>query len=285
MGAKFTLVRYGKYDYGHFGPRIEEVPAHFDIASISPTSDYILHTEYSYGPRRFDLPAYQELPTLRAATFHGIPLLWHSIPWSEEFAQRLVSLVASKPVPKLIEVHPPYVDYCGTLPIFLNRYAAFERRLKDDLPNVDIVIENRIGSLYKNPFLVQQSCDIVKLSEEILRTGCSLRVVLDIPQLFASLNMENGFALKTAICALEGLRPYRTLIVGVHIWGHDGRAHVGDLKSLFDFKNDVKQVYLEFLSDFLDDGQVRYLVPEVNSAKQKLFDEIMCDLSEYFSIH
>lgn len=54
----FEMVKYHKQEYPEDIPlKIEEVATHFDISKINGILGYSLHTEYSYGKRKFDTSA------------------------------------------------------------------------------------------------------------------------------------------------------------------------------------------------------------------------------------
>jgi hypothetical protein len=110
--AVFEMVKYHKQKYPADIPlKIEEVAAHFDVSKISGTLGYSLHTEYSYGKRRFDSQAIATYPSIIAAQKDGVPQLWKSEQWAKEFAQFIIGLVKEGPHPRVIEVHPPFKDY------------------------------------------------------------------------------------------------------------------------------------------------------------------------------
>jgi len=92
---KLILVKYRNYDYEKYTPRIEEVPDHFDVKSINPKISYSLHTEYSYSRRKFTNPIFNKLRVLKEASYLGIPLLWYSSEWAEQFFQFIGNLVGS----------------------------------------------------------------------------------------------------------------------------------------------------------------------------------------------
>jgi len=62
---------------------------------------------------------------------------------------------------------------------------------------------------------------------------------------------------------------------GIHLWGKRksklGRrvSHCGDLNTFFE-SGEKKNIFLEWLANFLQDNRPRYFVPEVNSSDEDL---------------
>ena len=88
------------------------------------------------------------LDELRTSEKYGVPQLWKSNKWSEEFAEFIFRLTKEKASPVTIEIHPPFNDYCD-IELFLERYQIFEERIHNAYPKTIIVIENHSGSIYK----------------------------------------------------------------------------------------------------------------------------------------
>jgi len=283
MPAKLIAVQYGRYDYGGVQPRLTEVPAHFDIRSISPSMDYSLHTEYSFGRRRYSNPVFEELGILRTASWNGIPLLWHCEAWSRQFFRFVAHLVGANPPPEVIEIHPPFRSYCADIDTFLERYSDFEALVQEAYPGSLIALENRTGSCYTgSDFLVSSASDIASLLHAVGRRGYALRLMLDIPQLLTALGKEASLDIRRLKDAFLEFEADKEAIAGIHIWGCDGRAHTGRLDSLFGFRAELKGQFLGFVSEYFDDGICRLLVPEVNSSPQTVFDSVLGDLLQYF---
>lgn|GEM_PF-3257176 len=70
-----------------------------------------LHTEYSYGKRKWDSALVQEYLELVVAQKDSVPQLWKNERWAEQFADFIFELNGSGSVPKVIEIHPPFSDY------------------------------------------------------------------------------------------------------------------------------------------------------------------------------
>lgn len=285
MKARFILVKYGKHARGLHEERLQEVPGHFDIREIRPPDWYSLHTEYSARRRCFANPVFEWLTELRVASWRGVPLLWASCRWSIEFCQFIETLVAGKPAPSIIEIHPPYSDYCPNFCTFLSRFAIFEEWVARALPATMVALENRIGSEYKrSPFLISYDSDVVQLLDEARNRSSSLKIVLDIPQLLMALETKGSLDMARVSSAMDTLRQHKESLVGVHMWGREPRPHYGSLVSMFNFDIDFMDECMQFLSEFFADGVDRYLVPEVNDPSRAVFKGVIADLRRYFEL-
>jgi len=257
-------------------PSIKEVAGHFDITSLNiKDKNYSLHTEYSFGKRRLDLPIIESDGEISKANIKGIPQLWFSDRWASEFAYFIIKLTQKKQ-PKIIEIHPPFRDYCDDMSDFIQNYEVFEKIIKLYFPDTIILIENRNDSNYNttalknkdSKFLVSTVKQIVELSEILDKKKLSLKITLDIPQLFKveEEQEENKNRDKMEIMkdAFEDIKKIRHNIMGIHLWGRrNNRTHYGDLNDLFENSKD-KELFLDNLVDTFKDNVPRYFVPEVN---------------------
>ena len=127
---QFIFVEYNntKYPEGYISD-IKEVAAHFDKDNIEVSEKYSLHTEYSYGKRKFDTELTSKFPELVEAQKDGVPQLWKTEEWASQFADFIVDLTLGCNHPTTIEIHPPFNDYC-TLDEFVERYKVFENKIK-----------------------------------------------------------------------------------------------------------------------------------------------------------
>ncbi len=265
--------RYPEY----ISPKIKEVAGNFDVPYIRPLKEYSLHTEYSYGKRKFDTSLISSFNTIKESHKDFIPKLWSSKKWAEEFRRFIIKLVGNNRPPKIIEIHPPFNDYCNSMEEFIEIYKVFEDRITETYPETDILIENRYGALYRGgKFLVSNVSDLEKLCDTINNSGLKLRIVLDVIQIFSSYNLGPGkFNSEKISSIIRSIHPIREMIKGVHLWGKkdygSGRyvSHMGDLDTYF-VKKDLKEAFLNELYTLLDDGKSRYFVPEVNSSDQDL---------------
>lgn len=275
----FILVEYNNLPYPEgYTAQLHEVAAHFDKESISPKGEYSLHTEYSYGKRKFDTKLISRYYVLASANKEGVPQLWKSVEWASEFTDFIVNLVNGHDVPTIIEIHPPFSDYCS-LNEFAERFRVFEEKIHDIYPNVNIVIENRAGTVYHGGrFLVGKAKEIVALCQLIKSEGLKLGVVLDFPQLLTAENIDpTKFKPEKYQAAILAISEHRDLIKGIHIWGKKksatGRwvAHSGNFDTYFEDNHEVKKLFLSGIQQICCDSRYRFLVPEVNSGADDLF--------------
>lgn len=282
----FILVKYNGLPYPEgYTAQLEEVAAHFDKASIDPKGAYSLHTEYSFVARKFDSARIANYPLLREAQKNGIPQLWKSIAWANEFAQFLIGLTEGHHTPTVIEIHPPFNDYCN-LQEFAERYRTFEEEIHAVYPDVTIVIENRAGKRYHGgDFLVRKAKEIAALCVLIREEHLNLGIVLDFPQLLTGENINPlKFNAEKYEAAIDALLPYRDLIKGIHVWGKrkndSGKqlSHRGNFDTYFNNDKHVKALFLSGIQRICADDRQRFLVPEINSGEADL-SAIIYDLS------
>lgn len=281
MTAKFEMVRYGSFDYHDIPTRLSELACNFDTKALNVKQDYSLHTEYAFGPRRFENPVFADYPILSQEVFNGIPLLWKNKVWSVSFFEYIATMVNNNKPPEIIEIHPPFRDYCTNFQDFMDVFLTFEDLINEKYSNSLTVIENRIGTLYPGHFLLENRTDIMELLKLISNCQSSLKLVLDIPQFLSTFSDTDHLNLREITKSFEYFTDFKHLINGVHIWGRRGRAHIGDLNSLFFDDVELKMNFLRFLSSFFDDGITRLLVPEVNGTPQTIFDNILEDLKKF----
>ena len=172
----FEMVKYHSQEYPANIPlRIEECAAHMDVTGIKASLRRSMHTEYSYGKRKFDSEMIAAFPALVAAHKDFVPQLWHSVEWAQQFAD-FVTTLAGEEAPAVIEIHPPFTDYTD-MEGFVESYRVFEETILERFPQVDILIENRCGSVYKGgKFLVSKLPDVEKLCEQIERHSLKLKI-------------------------------------------------------------------------------------------------------------
>lgn len=115
--------------------------------NIEDLPNYSLHTEYSYGKRNLSSSLVTQFPVLCDANKDGVPQLWKSTEWTEQFAGFVIKLTEGHAAPKVVEIHPPFNDYCD-IEQFLERYAVFEKTIHAKYPDAEIVVENRAGAVY-----------------------------------------------------------------------------------------------------------------------------------------
>ena len=276
--SKFVLVEYNDVPYPEgLSSDIKEIAAHLDKNEIKVAEKYSLHTEYSYGKRKFDSDLISKFPELKASHKDGIPQLWKSDKWAEEFAEFVLELTKDNPSPVVIEVHPPFNDYCD-IAAFLKRYTIFETKIHQTHPNTIIVVENRSGSVYRGGrFIVGKAKEIVELCKQIKTNNINLGVVLDFPQLLTAEGMDTlKFNGDKYLSLVEDISKRREVIKGIHIWGKkksdSGRwvAHVGTLDTYFGDNQESKRKFIAGIEQVCNDDKKRFLVPEVNSGATDL---------------
>lgn len=271
------FVQYGGNEYPDgIKPSLVEVAGHLDKEMIDRISAYSLHTEYSYGKRKLDSPLVKKYPELCNANKDGVPQLWKNEEWARQFADFILDLTKDNEAPIVVEIHPPFSDYCD-LNQFIERYSIFEERIHSTYPNTEIVVENRAGTVYHGgKFIVSKAKDIASLCTIIKTTETKLGVVLDFPQLLTAENINpDSFDSEKYIDAIDRIYPYQDLIRGIHVWGKKksstGRwvAHSGTLDSYLEKTKD-KETFIEGIKKICSDGRTRFLVPEVNSGEDDL---------------
>jgi len=269
-------IQYHKRKYpAHIRPNIDEIAGHFDVQAIFPKRDFSLHTEYSYGKRSLNSELINKFATLQNSNKDGVPKLWHSELWALEFAEYVKALCNGK-APSIIEIHPPFSDYIESIEQFLRIYKIFEESILTSFPQARILIENRSGSIYKgSKFLISKGQHLRSLCEHISAMNLKLRITLDIPQLLTAYGGPDNLGTKALSDILNRQNILESMTDGIHLWGKRrskaGRpvAHCGDLNSFFE-SEEKKNIFLEWLVQFLQDKRPRYFVPEVNSADADL---------------
>jgi len=264
----------------HITPQIIEIAGHFDIPQIKPEMGFSIHTEYSYGARKLDTQLVSGFPNIINAQQNGVPMLWHSENWAEEFAGFIIKLCDGR-IPEVIEIHPPFTDYTADISHFLERYSVFEGIIRSNYPETDIVIENRSGTMYRGGrFIISKGKDLRELYDRLNIRNLKLRIALDIPQLLTEYGGPPKLSPEKLEYILNRQNYIQSKVKSIHLWGKrksaNGRwvAHNGDLNSYFN-NTQKKQVFLQWFKDFLDDERDRYFVPEVNSSVEDLHSIIV----------
>ena len=276
----FEMVKYHSQEYPADIPlRIEECAAHMDITDIKSSLYRSMHTEYSYGKRKLDSDIISAFPALVTAHKNFVPQLWLNTEWGCQFAQFIITLAGDE-APAVIEIHPPFSDYTD-MDDFVASYRAFEATILSRFPQVDILIENRCGSVYKGgKFLISKLPDIEKLCEQIQSHNLWLKIAYDVPQIYTAHNAKKQ---ESYIQLLQRTKDIRSFIGGVHLWrkrrSQSGRlvSHCGDLNSYFAENEEIKALFLQEFTSCFDDGVCRKLVLEVNSGNDDL-NSIIKDL-------
>ena len=243
--SQFEMVKYHSQDYPADIPlKTEEIAAHFDISSIGGSLNRSLHTEYSYGKRKFCATPVTAFDEIVSAHKDGVPQLWKSQLWAEQFAHFVIGLVGNSGAPEVIEIHPPFNDYTD-MNGFISSYRIFEEQILSAFPQVKILIENRCGSVYHGGrFLISKMNDIEELCEQIERNYLQLMVAYDVPQIYTA---HNAASEEQYCSLLDKAAELRNHIGGVHLWGKKksptGRkvSHCGDLNTYFENNEHIKK--------------------------------------------
>lgn len=277
--AVFIPVNYRNKAYpdGIVCP-IQEIAGHLDKTSISPKGPYSLHTEYAYGKRKLSSALLKKYPSLSDRHNNHVPQLWYDTKWAEEFAAFVIDLVADHRPPDVIEIHPPFKDYCPTIAEFIERYKVFENIILSHYPDVKICLENRAGTIYKgSSFLISNIASVRDFLNTLAEEELRLKLVMDYPQIFTAEHYDlDAFPMDKFVQSHKSLDGLQTCIQGIHIWGKRKNAkgrwvvHSGDLNSLFIDNQDNKTAFMQLLNEFYDDGIARFFVPEVNSTPAHL---------------
>lgn len=286
----FRFVQYRKYSYPDGNePELVEVAGHLDKESIKVNTAYSLHTEYSYGKRKLSSSLLDNFPALREANKKGIPQLWKNTAWAEQFAGFVIEITGNFAAPSVIEIHPPFDDYCD-LDQFFERYSVFEELIHNRYPDTEIVIENRSGTRYSGGrFIISNAEEIALFCKRIQETNTKLGVVLDFPQLLTSESIKtDAFDQDKYLSAIDTIYPYQNIIKGIHVWGKRKNAkghwvaHNGTLDTFIENPSD-KEAFIAGIRKICSDGKLRFFVPEVNSGESDL-RAIVQDIlnSEYY---
>ncbi len=278
--TSFEMIKYhGRVYPGDVPLRIEEIAAHFDVQEIRSRLKISLHTEYSYGRRQFHSTRISKFPEIAAAQRDGIPQLWKNESWALQFADFIIELVGEKAPPSVIEIHPPFDDYTD-VENFVKHCAVFEHKIRERFPDVELLIENRCGSVYHGgKFILSRIRDIYHLAERVAAGDLGLKMACDVPQIYTAHNAKTE---RQFVGLLNDIRAVRWFVGGVHLWGKrvsaGGRrvAHCGDLNSYFGDAA-VKESFLRAFQECFDDGVARKMVLEVNSGDEDLAS-IVADL-------
>lgn len=267
---------------------IDEIAGNFDKDIINPKREYSLHTEYSHMKRKLDNRLINKYPELKKSERENIPQLWKSKEWAREFANFIIELVGNNIHPKIIEIHPPFNDYCKNFSLFFDIYEEFEKIISVELPNTNIFIENRCGTFYKGgKFIISNGKSIIQFLQELEVRKLRLKLVLDYPQVFSAESIKmDDIKLKKIIEFNNNIKPYISHIGGFHLWGkrksQTGRwtSHTGDLNTFFSNNNLLKDEFISSVVNTFDDNDIRFFVPEVNSSEEDL-QSIIFDLLKY----
>lgn len=108
MKNNFEFIEYNSVSYPQgYCSTIKEVAGHLDKEDIEIADNYSLHTEYSYGKRKFNSRLISNFEELKISHKDGVPQLWKTDKWAKEFAHFIIESTKYKTSPSIIEIHPP----------------------------------------------------------------------------------------------------------------------------------------------------------------------------------
>ena len=287
---KVVPITYHSKKYpSNINSYIDEIAGNLDKESISPTREYSLHTEYSHMKRKLDSKLLNKYDQLKSCHKDFIPQLWKNKLWAEQFADFIIEIVGNNIPPKIIEIHPPFKDYCDNLDKFFEIYTVFEKKILKVFPGTLIFIENRCGTFYTGgKFLISKGKEIIEFLSKLSEMQLRLKLVLDYPQVFSAelIKMDN-VKLDKIIKFNSDIKKYNSYIGGFHLWGKRKKAsnsrwvsHTGDLNDFFSNNDMLKEDFIKSIISTFDDNKMRFFVPEVNSSEEDL-QSIIVDLQKY----
>ena len=296
--SKLIPVKYHKRNYPrNIEVNVHEVAGNFDVEEFSVNTPYSLHTEYSYGKREFNSKNIKGLAGITSAQKGKIPQLWYNKEWAKDFFIFIERLIGSNKPPEVLEIHPPFNDYCCSFEQFIKIFRVFYGEFYKKYSTTKIFIENRCGTLYKGGnFLLSTYSDVLEFCNVLSNRNNSdinLKVVLDYPQIFSAIIEEDK---KISMDNLEGavekiklfnqeLEKHREVIGGFHMWGKckdkngEWAAHAGNFDTFFSNNKKLKKEFLSSVFSTFNDDIERYFVPEVNSGEKDLHS-IVADIKK-----
>ena len=287
--SKLIPVIYKNMNYpSNIKANIHEVSGNFYKEKLIVKYPYSLHTEPSSVPKTFNSKIVREFKHIKKAQIGHIAQLWYNKEWANEFFLYIKWLIGSNIPPEVLEIHPPFNDYCDSFGKFLSIFKVFYKKFKRKYPTTTIVIENRFGTRYKGGKFILSTCSDILEFCDVLKNNSdiNLKIVLDYPQIFSAetkieKKVENWMGSNPLQLVEEiikfnlKLKKYRKLIGGFHMWGklRSGNRwipHAGDLDTFFSNNKILKKKFLKSVSSTFDDDIARYFVPEVNSGEDDL---------------
>jgi hypothetical protein len=264
---------------------------------VNKNKRYSLHTECSYGERTFSSAIVNKFPFIKRAEKRNIPQLWFDKKWAHDFYKYIKLLIGNNSPPDVLEIHPPFNDYCSTFKQFLGIFNAFYHKFKRKYPTTNIVIENRFGTRYTGgKFLLSKCSDVLEFCDVLSNSNIDLKIALDYPQLFSAevikgKKEENWMGpnplqlLETIVNFNKDIKKYKNIIGGFHMWGKRKTKkrwipHAGNFDTFFSNSDEFKHIFLSSVFSTFNDGVTRYFVPEVNSGVTDLHF-IVGDMEKY----
>jgi hypothetical protein len=288
--SKLIPVIYKNMNYpSHIEANIHEVSGNFHKEKLIVKYPYSLHTEPSFGPKTFSSKIVNELNHISKVNPLDVPQLWYDYKWANDFYLFIDWLIGSNKPPEVLEIHPPFINYCNSFKYFIEIFKGFYYSFKNKYPSTKILIENRYGSMNKYNFLLSTCFDVLEFCKILCSSEYSdidLKIFLDYPQLFSSetkkeKKQENWMGsnplllVEKIIKFNHDIQKYRELIGGFHMWGklRSGNRwipHAGNFDTFFSNDIKLKHDFLSSVFSTFNDGTARYFVPEVNSGESDL---------------
>jgi hypothetical protein len=293
--SKLIPIIYKNMNYpSHIKANIHEVSGNFYKEKLNVKSPYSLHTEPSSIPKVFCSKIVKDFKSINNAQKGNIAQLWFDHGWANDFYEYINELIDKNPPPDLLEIHPPFNDYCKSFDKFFDIFNNFYIKFKKKYPSTTIVIENRFGTRYKGGrFLLSTCSDILEFCKYLKNSNIDIKIVLDYPQLFSSetkkgKKLENWMGSNPLLLVEQiikfnhDIEKYRELIGGFHMWGKlkSGNRwipHAGNFDTFFSANYELKHNFLSSVFSTFNDGIARYFVPEVNSGEEH-FHDIVSDM-------
>jgi len=295
MSRLIPVIYKNKKYPAHIEANIHELSGNFYKEKLIVKSSYSLHTEPSAVPKKFNSKIVNKFYCIKDAQRDNIPFLWYDEEWASEFYDYIDWLIGSNIPPDVLEIHPPFNEYCNSFNRFLDIFNVFYQKFKKKYSETKIFIENRFGTRLKTakvwksqPFLLSTRDSILEFCNVLLcNSSIDLKIALDYPQLFSaevvkgiraesSWMGENPLQLVEKIIKFnQDLKEYRKFIGSFHMWGKlktgtGWTPHAGNFDTFFSNNDELKHKFLSSVFSTFNDGIVRYFVPEVNSGVSDL---------------
>ncbi len=256
--SRFRIAAFGRKELPDGLPvDLWSIPGGFDIQPLSLGCPYILSTEKAFRKSWFSSRALDPCDEIGRWQLDRYPQLWSNDRWSAQFAMFVLRLTQNSVPPEVIELYPPFLN-CGTdIEGFLDRYSAFEYFVHRVYPETSLVLLNRHTTFNLFGYLISTAEELRETADLLRQKRLALTIGVDLSEL---LIYERAFTPKEIERVFQSLFPVRDSIAGFHLRVPGFRHTAESWDSLL--------TNLEALND---DGQTRYLVPEVREEENISF--------------